>query len=122
MWWPVTEPANRTLPGVSDSRIGMPTWDTDICADITDAIRAAAPGLLINCSTGIIGDNISGPVGVLERIKPEIAAMNAGSLNYLRTRKNGEWAWPPMIFDNSVDKIERFVEVMRREGIVPECD
>lgn len=100
----------------------MPTWDPDVCADITDAIRAACPGLLINCSTGVMGDDISGPVGVLERIKPEIAALNAGSLNYLRTRKNGEWAWPPLLFDNPVDKIEKFLEVMRRVGIVPECE
>ena len=100
----------------------MPTWDPDVCASIVDAIRAAAPGLLINCSTGVLGPDISGPVGVLERVKPEVAAMNAGTLNYLRLRKNGSWAWPPMLFDNPVEKIERFLKVMHDNNITPECE
>ena len=100
----------------------LPTWDPTVCAEIIDAIRSACPELLINSSTGVMGDDLSGPLGVLRRTKPEIAAMNAGSLNYLRVRRNGQWAWPPMLFDNSVDKIERFVKVMHEEGIVPECE
>jgi 3-keto-5-aminohexanoate cleavage enzyme len=100
----------------------FPSWDPQVAADIVDAIRAACPGLLINSSTGVIGDDISGPVGVLERVKPEIAALNAGSLNYLKARSNGTWAWPPMLFDNPVEKIERFLKVMDAHGIVPECE
>ena len=100
----------------------LPTWDPDICADIVSAIRAEVPDILINSSTGIMGSDISGPLAVLERTKPEIAAMNSGSLNYLKTRSNGAWAWPPMIFDNSVEKIEEFVQAMYRLNIVPECE
>ena len=100
----------------------LPSWDPDVCASIVDAIRAEAPGVLINCSTGVIGNDISGPVAVLERVKPEIAALNSGSLNYLKARSNGTWAWPPMVFDNPVPKIERFIEVMNRLHIVPECE
>lgn len=108
-----------------DQRPGLgylPTWDPDVCAAIVDAIRAACPGLLINSSTGVIGPDISGPLAVLERVKPEIAAMNAGSLNYLKTRSGGRWAWPPMLFDNPVEKIEAFLARMRALGIVPECE
>lgn len=108
-----------------DQRPGMgflPTWDPETAAAIVDAIRAECPELLVNCSTGVVGPDVSGPLAVLERVRPEIAAMNAGSLNYLKVRSNGEWAWPPMLFDNPVDKIERFVEVMYRLGIVPECE
>jgi uncharacterized protein (DUF849 family) len=108
-----------------DQREGMgflPTWDPDICAEIVDAIRAEVPGLLINCSTGVVGPDISEPVGVLHRVRPEIAAMNAGSLNYLRLRSSGEWAWPPMLFDNSVDKIEGVLAAMREANVVPECE
>lgn len=100
----------------------LPTWDPDVCASIVDAIRAECPGLLINCSTGVMGPDISGPVGVLRRVKPEIAALNAGSLNYLKTRSGGRWAWPPMVFDNPVEKIAGFVEVMNEVGVVPECE
>lgn len=108
-----------------DQREGMgfmPTWDPDIAAEISDAIRDACPGVLLNFSTGVMGPDISGPVACLERCKPETAAMNAGSLNYLKVRRNGTWAWPPLLFDNSVDKIEKFLNVMYEQGIAPECE
>ncbi len=100
----------------------LPTWDPEVAASIVDAIRAECPGMLINCSTGVIGPDLSGPLGVLERVKPEVAAMNAGSLNYLKARSNGTWAWPPMLFDNPVEKVEKFLSTMHRLGIVPECE
>lgn len=100
----------------------MPTWDPDVVAEICDAIRLKCPGILLNLTTGVIGDDISGPVACLERVKPEMAALNAGTLNYLKIRANGTWAWPPMVFDNPVDKIESFMKVMNANNIVPECE
>jgi len=100
----------------------MPTWDPDIAGEICDAIREACPEVILNLSTGVFGADISGPVSCLERVKPEIAALNAGSLNYLKLRSNGAWAWPPMVFDNSVDKITRFSQAMKKERILPECE
>ncbi|MCB9525548.1 MAG: 3-keto-5-aminohexanoate cleavage protein [Myxococcales bacterium] len=108
-----------------DQRPGMgylPTWDPDVVADIVHAIREACPGVIINLSTGVVGDDISGPVACLDRVKPEMAALNAGSLNYLKLRSNGQWAWPPMLFDNPVKKIERFLAAMDRNRVVPECE
>lgn len=100
----------------------LPSWDPDVAQAICDAIRAAAPNLILNLSTGVVGPDISGPAACLERVKPEMAALNAGSLNYLKLRSNNEWAWPPMLFDNPVEKIEAFADVMKRHGIVPECE
>jgi 3-keto-5-aminohexanoate cleavage enzyme len=100
----------------------MPSWEPEVAAAICDAIRAECPDLIINMSTGVMGDDISGPAACLERVKPEMAALNAGSLNYLKLRSNNEWAWPPLLFDNPVPKIEAFVEVMKRHQIVPECE
>lgn len=100
----------------------LPTWDPDVAAAVVDAIRAECPGLMINQSTGVIGPDVSGPMAVMERVRPEIAAMNAGSLNYLRTRKGGTWAWPPMLFDNPVDKVEKVIGQMYAQGVVPECE
>ncbi len=100
----------------------MPTWDPDVVETIVDAIRDRCPEIIINMSTGVVGHDISGPASCIERCKPEVAALNAGSLNYLRTRRDGGWAWPPMLFDNPVDKIERFVAVMNEHDVVPECE
>jgi 3-keto-5-aminohexanoate cleavage enzyme len=100
----------------------LPSWDPDVAQAICDAIRAECPELIINMSTGVMGDDISGPLACLERVKPEMAALNAGSLNYLKLRSNGQWAWPPLLFDNPVSKIEAFAEAMKANRVVPECE
>jgi uncharacterized protein (DUF849 family) len=108
-----------------DQREGMgafPTWDTDSVGAILDAIRARVPDIVICMSTGVLGDDISGPAGCLEAFKPEIAACNAGSINYLKIRKDGNWAWPPALFDNPVEKVNRFLKVMGAHGIIPEFE
>ena len=100
----------------------LPSWDPADYIAVCDAIRAACPGVVLNLTSGIVGDDISGPVACLEAVKPEMAALNAGSLNYLRVTSKGTWAWPPMLFDNTVDKIERFLQVMYANNILPECE
>jgi 3-keto-5-aminohexanoate cleavage enzyme len=100
----------------------MPSWDPEVAQAIVDAIRAECPGILINSSTGVVGPDISGPLAVLDKLKPEIAALNAGSLNYLKVKSDGRWAWPPLLFDNPVEKVEAYLRKMKALGIVPECE
>lgn len=100
----------------------LPSWEPEVAQAIVEAIRAEVPELIINMSTGVIGPDVSAPIACLERVMPEIAALNAGSLNYLKLRSNNEWAWPPILFDNPVEKIEQFEQAMKRLGIVPECE
>jgi uncharacterized protein (DUF849 family) len=100
----------------------LPSWEPEVVATVVDAIRAACPGVIINLTTGVIGKDISGPAACIRRVKPEIAACNAGTLNYLKIRDDGRWAWPPMIFDNPVDKVQGFVEVMKEVGTLPEFE
>src|ERR1700759_1512053 len=98
----------------------LPSWDPAVAAEGCDAIRAACPGVIINLTTGVIGKDISGPVACIERVRPEIAACNAGSLNYLKLRSDGRWAWPPMVFDNPVAKVQQFLDAMEAAGARPE--
>ncbi|OQX62338.1 MAG: 3-keto-5-aminohexanoate cleavage protein [Desulfococcus sp. 4484_241] len=100
----------------------LPTWDVEVVGEILSAIKAAAPDMIICMSTGVVGPDISGPAACLEAFKPEMAACNAGSLNYLKIRQDGSWAWPPILFDNPVEKINGFLEVMNSHGIVPEFE
>ena len=90
----------------------MPSWDPEVMASVVDAIREACPGVIINLTTGVVGKDISGPLACIRRVKPEIAACNAGSLNYLKIKDDGQWAWPPMVFDNPVAKVQQFLDVM----------
>ncbi|MCB9744695.1 MAG: 3-keto-5-aminohexanoate cleavage protein [Alphaproteobacteria bacterium] len=100
----------------------LPTWEPEVVEEIAEAIRQACPGVILNFSTGVVGPDISGPVACLQRSRPEVAALNAGSLNYLKVRRGGQWAWPPMLFDNPVEKISGFLDVMKALRIVPECE
>ncbi|WP_306567242.1 3-keto-5-aminohexanoate cleavage protein [Aquabacterium sp.] len=94
----------------------FPSWDPAVAAEIDTAIRAACPDVIINLTTGVVGTDISGPVACIRAVRPEIAACNAGSLNYLKIKDNGEWAWPPMLFDNQVDKVKAMLDVMNETG------
>jgi uncharacterized protein (DUF849 family) len=100
----------------------MPSWDPDVAERVVDAIREACPGVIINLTTGVVGKDISGPLNCIRRVKPEIAACNAGSLNYLKIKEDGSWAWPPMVFDNPVAKVQQFLDVMSECGTHPEFE
>ena len=100
----------------------MPSWDPEVAAAVVDAIRAACPGVIINLTTGTVGKDISGPLACLRRVKPEAAACNAGSLNYLKIKDDGSWAWPPMVFDNPVAKVQQFLDVMAECDVHPEFE
>lgn len=100
----------------------LPTWDPAICNEINEAIRAACPGVVINMTTGVIGSQYDYVLDYLRACKPEMAACNAGTLNYLKTRRDGSWAWPPMVFDNPASKVKDFIDVMKECRILPEFE
>jgi uncharacterized protein (DUF849 family) len=100
----------------------LPSWDPDVAEAMVNAIREACPGVIINLTTGVVGKDIAGPLACIRRVKPEIAACNAGSLNYLKIKDDGQWAWPPMVFDNPVSKVQQFLDVMTECQVHPEFE
>jgi len=74
-----------------DQREGMghlPTWDPAICNEINAAIRAACPGVIVNMTTGVVGPDYGYVLDYLRACQPEMAACNAGTLNYLKTKSD----------------------------------
>jgi len=100
----------------------LPSWEPAVAKDICDAIREKVPGIIINMSTGVFGDDISGPVECMAAVKPEYAACNSGSMNYLKLKRDKDWAWPPMLFDNPVAKVQNFLDAMKEHGTRPEFE
>ncbi|MEM6415435.1 MAG: 3-keto-5-aminohexanoate cleavage protein [Pseudomonadota bacterium] len=100
----------------------FPTWDPEVCTEINEAIRAACPGVILNMTTGVLGPQYDYVLEYLRVCRPEMAACNAGSLNYLKTKRDGSWAWPPYTFDNPVNKVADFINVMKECDIVPEFE
>ena len=54
--------------------------------EIQQAIREACPGVIINHTTGTSGPNYQGALDCVRETRPEMAACNAGSLNYLKVK------------------------------------
>ena len=100
----------------------LPSWEPAVAKACVDAMRAACPDIIINQTTGVVGPDYQGPLDCLRATRPEMAACNAGSLNYLKTRSNGTWAWPPMLFDNQPAKVKDFLDVMAETGTLPEFE
>ena len=98
------------------------SWEPEVTLEMDRAIRDACPGVLLNYTTGVMGRDQSKPIEVLRAGKPELAALNAGSLNYLKARSNGSWAWKPMMFENPVEKVEELLGVMRDLNVRPEFE
>lgn len=98
------------------------SWEPDIALAIADAIRDACPDVILNFTSGTIGRDQQGPIACIRAGRPEIAACNAGSLNYLKVKSNGRWAWPPMLFQNTVEKIEELLAVMKDSNTRPEFE
>ena len=100
----------------------LPSWDPQVARDCVQAMREACPGLIINQTTGVVCPDYQGPLDCLRATRPEMAACNAGSLNYLKVRADGRWAWPPMMFDNPPAKVKDFIDVMHETGTLPEFE
>ncbi|MDE3176118.1 MAG: 3-keto-5-aminohexanoate cleavage protein [Pseudomonadota bacterium] len=100
----------------------LPSWDVELSKAVQAAIREACPGVIINHTTGVVGPDYGGALACIRQTRPEIAACNAGSLNYLKLKADGQWAWPPMLFDNSVAKVQDYLDAMKDAGARPEFE
>jgi uncharacterized protein (DUF849 family) len=100
----------------------LPSWEPELAHEIVEAVREACPGVIINQSTGVIGPEIEGPLACLRKLKPEMAACNGGTLNYLKVKEDGTWAWPPIVFDNPVEKVDSYLKVMKETNTIPEFE
>src|SRR5260370_5904859 len=60
------------------------SWEVAVSREIQQAIREACPGVIINHTTGTSGPNYTGALDCVRETTPQMAACNAGSLNYLQ--------------------------------------
>ena len=100
---------------------GTPSYEVEDFVAIRDAIRGeVGDGAIINFSTGTIGVPVEKRIAYLEAGRPEVAALNMGSMNYAKySRKRKEFVFK-FVFENPFDEIIELIEAMRRLGIKPE--
>ena len=99
---------------------GVPSYEVEDFRAITEAIRGAVDDVIINYSTGAIGIPIQKRIEYLRELKPDVAALNMGSMNYAKySSKRKDFVFKT-VFENSFDTIIEFVTVMNELGIRPE--
>jgi 3-keto-5-aminohexanoate cleavage enzyme len=101
---------------------GRPSYRVEEYLAITQAILAEAPDLIINYSTGAVGVALDDRVHHLTALKPELGALNMGSMNYAKYSKTRKSLIFDFVFSNPFADIIFFVEKMNAAGVKPECE
>jgi uncharacterized protein (DUF849 family) len=100
---------------------GTPSYEIEDFQAITDAIRAeVGDAAIINYSTGTIGVPVSKRIEYLRACRPEVAALNMGSMNYAKYSRSKKQFVFNMVFENPFGEIIELLEAMNELGIKPE--
>jgi uncharacterized protein (DUF849 family) len=101
---------------------GTPSHEVQDFRAITEAIRAALAGddVIVNYSTGAIGVPVAKRIAYLRELRPDVAALNMGSMNYAKYSRSRKAFVFQTVFANPFDEIIELLEAMNELGIRPE--
>ncbi len=100
---------------------GSPTFSPETFAEIKREIRERCP-VVLNFSTGTIAADVSEQCRYLEECRPEIGALNMGTMNYSKySRSKKEFVFD-MVFPNTYEKIIALLRAMNTAGVKPELE
>jgi len=99
---------------------GAPSYEVEDFRAITEAILAEVGDVVINYSTGAIGVPVEKRIAYLRELRPDVGALNMGSMNYAKySRRRRDFVFS-MVFENSFETIRALLEAMNECGIRPE--
>src|SRR5213595_390709 len=100
---------------------GTPSYEVEDFQAITEAIRAqVGDEVIVNFSTGTIGVPVAKRVEYLRACRPEVAALNMGSMNYAKYSRSRKDFVFKAVFANPFEEIIELLEAMNELGIKPE--
>jgi len=100
---------------------GSPSFEVEDYKAISDAIRAeVGTAAIINFSTGAVGVSVEKRIAYLRECRPEVAALNMGSMNYAKYSRSRKDFVFKMVFANPFEEIIELLRAMRELGIKPE--
>jgi uncharacterized protein (DUF849 family) len=100
---------------------GTPSYEVEDFQAISDAIRAeVGEAVIVNFSTGTIGVPVAKRIAYLRACRPEVAALNMGSMNYAKYSRSRKAFVFNMVFQNPFDEIIELLQAMNELGIKPE--
>jgi 3-keto-5-aminohexanoate cleavage enzyme len=99
---------------------GVPSYEIEDFRAITEAILDAVDDVIVNYSTGAIGVPVEKRIAYLHELRPDVAALNMGSMNYAKySAKRKDFVFKT-VFENSFDTIAEFLTAMNELEIRPE--
>ena len=100
---------------------GSPTFSPATFARIKHEVRERCP-VILNFSTGTIVDDVTEQCAYIRESAPELAALNAGTMNYAKySGKRKEFVFD-MVFPNTYAKIAKLLQAMNESGVKPELE
>ena len=101
---------------------GRPAYDVETYARIDAAVRAQCPDVIINYSTGAVGVSREERVAHIAALRPDLAALNMGSMNYAIYSAKHKTFYHDHVFANPFGDILYFLEAMNAAGTRPEME
>jgi 3-keto-5-aminohexanoate cleavage enzyme len=101
---------------------GSPSYRVQEYRAITKAILAEVPDIVINYSTGAIGIPMEERVHHITALKPELGALNMGSMNYAKYSPKRKSFVFDFVFANPFSDITFLLEKMNSVKVKPECE
>jgi uncharacterized protein (DUF849 family) len=100
---------------------GGPDWSVDTFREIQAEVRARTD-VIINFSTGAIGTPAEDRIAHIRELKPDIGALNMGSMNYAIYSSRKKSFYHDHVFANPFRDIQFFLEAMNESGVRPELE
>jgi len=101
---------------------GLPAFDVETYRRIDAEVRQRCPQVIINYSTGAIGISREERAGHIRALKPDMAALNMGSMNYAIYSREKKTFYHDHVFANPFTDIRYFLEAMNAAGTRPEME
>jgi 3-keto-5-aminohexanoate cleavage enzyme len=100
---------------------GTPTFSPAVFARIKDEVRKRSP-IILNYSTGTLSEDVAEQATYIRESRPEIAALNMGTMNYAKYSEKRKSFVFDMVFPNTYEKIMKLLKVMNESGVKPELE
>src|SRR5437879_10063502 len=100
---------------------GGPDWTVDTFAEILAEVRSRT-SVIINFSTGAVGVPAEERVAHIRDLRPDIGALNMGSMNYAIYSEKKKAFYHDHVFANPFKDIQFFLEAMNSAGVRPELE
>ena len=100
---------------------GGPDWSVETFAQIYSEVRARSD-VIVNFSTGAVGIPAEQRIAHIRELKPEMAALNMGSMNYAMYSERRKEFIHDHVFANPFKDISLFLKTMNEASIRPELE